>query len=185
MAICGPAGCRLPWWQGGCHDFTPSHPGDKSTSPRMGIHLQTETSHPGERYDTSQDASYDIWQRVTAAGSPAALPWRPVYGCLPGESVIPDTGMAYHKAPHKHLSQIWILGNILDSKVHGGNMGPIWGRQDPGGPHVGPMNFAIWDMQSEILIQYTCCTMDTITMLYDYDIIAASLIKNCSPWLCI
>ena len=24
-------------------------------------------------------------------------------------------------------------------------MGPTWGRQDPGGPHVGPMNFAIWD----------------------------------------
>ena len=23
-------------------------------------------------------------------------------------------------------------------------MGPIWGRQDPGGPHVGPMNHAIW-----------------------------------------
>ena len=23
-------------------------------------------------------------------------------------------------------------------------MGPSWGRQDPGGPHVGPMNFAIW-----------------------------------------
>ena len=31
-----------------------------------------------------------------------------------------------------------------DSKVHGANMGPIWGRQDPGGPNVGPMNFAIW-----------------------------------------
>ena len=31
-----------------------------------------------------------------------------------------------------------------DSKVHGANMGPIWGRQDPGGPYVGPMNFAIW-----------------------------------------
>ena len=31
-----------------------------------------------------------------------------------------------------------------DSKVHGANMGPIWGRQDPGGPHVGPMNFATW-----------------------------------------
>ena len=26
------------------------------------------------------------------------------------------------------------------SKVHGANMGPIWGRQDPGGPNVGPMN---------------------------------------------
>ena len=23
-------------------------------------------------------------------------------------------------------------------------MGPIWGWQDSGGPHVGPMNFAIW-----------------------------------------
>ena len=32
-----------------------------------------------------------------------------------------------------------------DSKVHGANMGPIWGRQDPGGPHVGPMNFVIWE----------------------------------------
>ena len=35
--------------------------------------------------------------------------------------------------------------NNLDSKVHGANMGPIWGRQDPGGPHDGPMNFAIWE----------------------------------------
>ena len=31
-----------------------------------------------------------------------------------------------------------------DSKVHGANMGSIWDRQDPDGPHVGPMNFAIW-----------------------------------------
>ena len=31
-----------------------------------------------------------------------------------------------------------------ESKVHGANMGPIWVRQDPGGPHVGPMNLAIW-----------------------------------------
>ena len=33
---------------------------------------------------------------------------------------------------------------LPDSKLHGANMGPIWGRQDPGGPHVGPMNFVIW-----------------------------------------
>ena len=33
-----------------------------------------------------------------------------------------------------------------DSKVHGADMGPIWGRQAPGGPHVGPMNFAIWGL---------------------------------------
>ena len=35
---------------------------------------------------------------------------------------------------------------IPDSKVHGANMGPIWDWQDPGEPHVGPMNFAIWDV---------------------------------------
>ena len=34
--------------------------------------------------------------------------------------------------------------NTPDIKVHGANMGPIWGRQDPGGPLVGPMNFVIW-----------------------------------------
>ena len=37
------------------------------------------------------------------------------------------------------------VNGIPDSKVHGANMGPFWGRQDPGGPHVGPMNLAIWD----------------------------------------
>ena len=31
-----------------------------------------------------------------------------------------------------------------ESKVHGANTGTTWGRQDPGGPHDGPMNFAIW-----------------------------------------
>ena len=34
---------------------------------------------------------------------------------------------------------------IPDSKFRGANMGPIWGRQDPGGPRVGPMNFFIRD----------------------------------------
>ena len=35
--------------------------------------------------------------------------------------------------------------HIPDCNVHGANMGPIWGRQYPGGPHVGSMNLAIWD----------------------------------------
>ena len=33
---------------------------------------------------------------------------------------------------------------VPDSKVHGANIGSIWGQEDPGAPHVGPMNFAIW-----------------------------------------
>ena len=43
-----------------------------------------------------------------------------------------------------HYSGTFIY--IPDSKVHGANMEPIWGQQDLGGPHVGPMNFAIWDI---------------------------------------
>ena len=39
---------------------------------------------------------------------------------------------------------LYLFSTYPDSKVHGANMGPIWGRQDPGGPHVGPMNFDIW-----------------------------------------
>ena len=35
-----------------------------------------------------------------------------------------------------------------ESKTDGANMGPIWGRQDPVGPHVGPMNFAIGGLTS-------------------------------------
>ena len=38
--------------------------------------------------------------------------------------------------------KLLVRDNTLDSKVHRANMGPIWGRQDPGGPHVGRMNFA-------------------------------------------
>ena len=52
---------------------------------------------------------------------------------------------------HEQLNELigpWIYSYLFegfpDSKVHGANMGPIWGRQDPGGTHVGPMNFAIW-----------------------------------------
>ena len=34
-------------------------------------------------------------------------------------------------------------------------MGPIWCRQDPGGPHVGPMSFAIWEGLGTFFINRT------------------------------
>ena len=43
----------------------------------------------------------------------------------------------------------WHLSDMVpDSKVHGTNMGPLWGWQDLGERHVGPMNFAVWVIQS-------------------------------------
>ena len=48
--------------------------------------------------------------------------------------------------PHEPSYQGISTQTSLDSKVHGANMGPTWGRQDPGGPHVGQVNLAIWDL---------------------------------------
>ena len=44
------------------------------------------------------------------------------------------------------MAEMAVLCDNPDGKVHGANMGPIWGRQDPGGPDVGPMSFAIWEV---------------------------------------
>ena len=33
-----------------------------------------------------------------------------------------------------------------DRKVHEARMGPTWGRQDPGGPHLGHVSLTVWDM---------------------------------------
>ena len=56
---------------------------------------------------------------------------------------------------------------IPDSKVQGAHMGPTWGRQDPGGPHVGHGNLAIWDDKGV-----------SLTMLMWVEI------NRLRPWLC-
>ena len=53
---------------------------------------------------------------------------------LHGWLAILKTGLSMHE---------WV-SECPDSKIQGANMGTIWGRQDPDGPHVGPMDFAIW-----------------------------------------
>ena len=65
---------------------------------------------------------------VLVKGAPEAPP--------PPPPPPPHTHTHTHKHTHTHTP---------GSKVHGTNMGPTWGRQDPGGPHVGPMSLlAIW-----------------------------------------
>ena len=49
-----------------------------------------------------------------------------------------------------------------DSKVYGAIMGPTWGQQVPGGPHVGPMNIAIWEVMNKI---WTVTIMDELIIL--------------------
>ena len=66
---------------------------------------------------------------------------------------------------------------IPDSKVHGTNMGPIWVRQDPGGPHVGPINLAIWN---GIRISATTVDIDGISYLPSAQSNEESLFLPCS-----
>ena len=48
-----------------------------------------------------------------------------------------------------------------DSKVHGANMGPIWGWQGPGGHHVGPMNLAIWEVDVLVNLSFKTVLWNT------------------------
>ena len=66
------------------------------------------------------------------------------------------TSLGTNTVPCKARYQCAVPG----SKVHGANMGPIWGQHDPGGPHVGPMNFAIWGAmrwKNTFVDQYSLC----------------------------
>ena len=63
----------------------------------------------------------------------------------------------------------WIVGQKSpDSKAHGANMGgPIWDRQDPGGPHVGPMNFAIWVILGSRYGLYAVSSLEKLITLHE------------------
>ena len=68
-----------------------------------------------------------------------------------------------------HATHLSIFSRVTslsyNSKVHGSIMGPIWGRQDPGGPHVGSMNFAIWVVlfPQQWAAQTTCISSHVMT----------------------
>ena len=53
---------------------------------------------------------------------------------------------------------VLVFRRVGNNKVHGANMGPIWGRQDPGGPHGGSMNFATLVVASKKQIEFAGTT---------------------------
>ena len=68
-----------------------------------------------------------------------------------------------------------LFQSVPDSKVHRANMGPTWGQQDPGGPHVGPMNLAIWvGSDNGKLLNKWQAIIWTIDAIYDNNIVMAS-----------
>ena len=89
--------------------------------------------HANHQKQMGQDSSIELNMEWI---SPAVeeLQGVQVFGCPTGMPQIdPMTMPLLHTYGPKHP----------DSQVHGANMGPIWDRQDPGEPHVGPMNIVI------------------------------------------
>ena len=70
------------------------------------------------------------------------------YLCIKSQQPIWKSGMRKLQLwlPDRRIVGTWLQWRAVrfpDSKVHGAYMGPTWGRQGPGGPHVCPMNLAI------------------------------------------
>ena len=89
-----------------------------------------------------------MWETACAAGHlwvhqelvSFAIPNTTVL-CRPAHS--PITEWAVWQATYRMIQLVTQHDIFIpDSKVHEDYMGPTWGRQDPGGPHVGPMNLA-------------------------------------------
>ena len=65
--------------------------------------------------------------------------------CVPIISLTKATWRCHSQWQHSFNFKVFLwLDGSPNSKVHGVNMDPIWGRQDPRGSHVWPMNLAIW-----------------------------------------
>ena len=67
----------------------------------------------------------------------------------------------YHGVSNHQLLTLAVFLQHPDSKVHGANIGPIWGRQDPGGPHelcyLGKSFFRLTSKKHQRLVSLTLC----------------------------
>ena len=105
---------------------------------------------------------YLLWNKLSGQASWGTL-WRtqwwyhgrPIQGCVDvtWAKFCIDVWVDDEVIPINCIN-LSVTGGHPDSKVHGANMGPIWGRQDPGGPHVGHMNLDIWDTSKSIYSEY-------------------------------
>ena len=82
-----------------------------------------------------------------------------------------DTYWAYWLSQILNESEVDCTRAIInvhpDSKVHWVNMGPIWGRQDQGGPHVGHTNLVIGGYIKHLKV-YICAKFISSILRFTY-----------------
>ena len=119
------------------------------------VKYRTFTIHAGPNIFTAKklfsnkDGNHCIWSYLRPENSLTKKNRRAMKACT-----WPSNWVWYHKNYLIHdkeekkrrvAAKIQSVENhqYPDSKFHVANMGPTWGRQDPGGPHVGLMNLVI------------------------------------------
>ena len=91
---------------------------------------------------------FEIWQASRQQCSQAACQMSQWYECFKTKSswgwvtehifVTRWITFIFNRSPHSYAVGYHLKSNSPDSKVHGANVGPTWGRQDPGGPQCWP-----------------------------------------------
>ena len=85
--------------------------------------------------------------------------------------------MFLHAVDHTFSLSITLIARFM------GQHGPIWGRQDPGGPHVVPMNFAIGEVISiSIYVCLFVCFITKSFLTYSFVSTSPALSTICRPF---
>ena len=133
---------ELYYWLHGSSHLVTKYRGEDYVEETMAVSRQVS------RQQTREHVSMSVlcrWERVTFVF---------VYTVL--ATVVRDFGVADTFSLVLQYKMTFLIDyntqNSPDSKVYRANMGLTWGRQDPGGPHVAPMNLASW-----VGIAINCC----------------------------
>ena len=159
--------CHLPWFNIKMlsYQYRKSHCGDKTILRPSYLH--NWISYTGKMASLYWIRALDVlttacfldficFSVAPVPASPVGVERPSLGGHVDWRAGLPPKCLAEHPGhytPTPTDSGGWGTAIITpDSKVHGANMGPIWGRQDPGGPHVDPMNLAIWVSNTAVLL---------------------------------
>ena len=96
-----------------------------------------------------------------------------------------DKNVPMLKVPKEVAGCYRRFGMFPDNKVHGVNMGPTWGQQDPGGSHLGHANLAIWVSLSALSIESSgilYLLFDLLFALTRGSDLESNRDKSLSPW---
>ena len=88
-----------------------------------------------------------VWSTGNTEKCGAAQSEKTVMGHVTSSSLVYIYIMYNHVKPTPCItgcSKQSLIGG--SGEFRGANMGPLLGRQDPGGPYVGPIDIAIWDV---------------------------------------